>query len=120
MAIKHVILANGSRLLREMLHHVINKSEELEVIQEIQNQEDLSSAIQRFEPAWVVVSSQTGEHARRWLNTCVAQHPSVRFIVLSSDNSRINIRSQATFEEDLTNLSLNDFIHVLEGNLQHT
>jgi hypothetical protein len=68
----------------------------------------------------VIVSSQPDEPARGWLHACLAQYPSVRFVVLSPDNTRIKLTAQAVSEEDLTNLTLHEFIHVLERDLQHT
>jgi chemotaxis response regulator CheB len=55
MHTKRVILANGSRLLREVFQRVIDKSNHLEVVQEIINPEDLPSAIECFDPEWVII-----------------------------------------------------------------
>src|SRR5215208_984133 len=120
MTTKRVILANGSRLLREMFHHAINKADNLEVVQEISNYEELPSAIERFDPEWVIVSMPVNEHTADWFNTCMAEYSAVRFIVLSPDNSSIKMKWQASYEENLANLSLKDFIRVLEKDLQHT
>lgn len=120
MSTKRVILANSSRLLRELLHHVIDKADGLEVVREIPNREELPSAIADLEPEWVIVSSPHEEPTRGWLRACLEQYPSVRFVVLSPDNTRIKLTAQAVSEEDLTNLTLHEFIHLLERDLQHT
>lgn len=120
MAAKRVILANGSRLLHEMLQRVINKVDSLEVVQEIRNQEELPPAIERFDPEWVIISMPFNQHADGWISACIADYPSVRFILLAPDQSSVKMKWQASYEEDLTNLSLKDFIHILERDLQHT
>ncbi len=120
MSTKRVILANGSRLLREMLHRVINKAENLEVVQEIPTHEELPLAIKRFYPEWVIISSSYNDSAQGWVNDYMADYPSVRFIFFSPENSSVKMKWQSTYEEDLTNLSLRDFIHILEKDLQHT
>ena len=119
MSTKRVILANNSRLLREMLQRVIKKADRLEVVQEIPDQRSLSSAIERLTPEWVIVSSPQGGSSEHGLNGFESQHPSVRYIVFSSDHSSIKLRSQDCSEEDLSGLSLDDFIHVLERDLEH-
>jgi len=119
MATKRVVLANNSRLLREMLHRVINKADNLEVVQELPNHEELPSAIEHFDPEWVIVSLPYNNSALGWINDCMADYPSVRFILLSPDNSSIKMKWQTSDEEDLTNLSVKDFIHILEKDLQH-
>ena len=118
MSTKRVILANGSRLLREMLHRVINKADNLEVVQELPNYEELPSAIERFSPAWVIISLPYNLDAQRWINTYMSDYPSVRFIFLSPENNSIKMKWQTSYEEDLANLSLKDFIHILEKDLQ--
>jgi DNA-binding NarL/FixJ family response regulator len=120
MSTKRVVLANNSRLLREMLHRVFDSTAELEVVQELADQENLPSSIERLEPAWVIVSSQPGEGAQRWLDARVAEHPAVRFLILSPDHRSMQIRVHAAPEEHLADLSLQDLIHILERDLQHT
>jgi DNA-binding NarL/FixJ family response regulator len=120
MSVKRVILANGSRLLREMLHRVINKADQLEVVQEVPNHEELPFAIERFDPAWVIVSLPYNDRAHVQINDYIADYPSVRFIFLSPDDKSVKMKWQNSYEEDLTNLSLTDFIHFLEKDLQHT
>ncbi len=78
MSTKRVILANGPRLLREMLHRVINKAEHLEVVQEVLHHEELPAAIERFNPEWVILSSPDNHKARRWIDDCMANYPKPR------------------------------------------
>ncbi|HLO15382.1 MAG TPA: hypothetical protein VK206_11165 [Anaerolineales bacterium] len=120
MSTKRVILANGPRLLREMLHRVISKAEHLEVVQEVRNHEELPAAIEKFDPEWVILSQPANNNSSSWIATCMAQYPSVRFVLLSPDNRSIKMKWQASYEEDLTHLSLRDFIHFLEKDLQRT
>jgi hypothetical protein len=103
-----------------MLHRVLDKAEHLEVVQEILRHEELGTAIERFDPEWVILSSPSNQDAHNWVDTCMANYPSVRFIFLSPDQRGIRMKWQSSYEEDLTNLSLSDFIHVLEKDLQQT
>jgi DNA-binding NarL/FixJ family response regulator len=119
MSTKRVILANDSRLLREMLHRVLNKSHNLEVVKELPNHEELPSAIEQFDPEWVILSLPYNIDAHRWINTYMADYPSVRFIFLSPENNSVKMKWQTSYEEDLANLSLKDFINILEKDLQH-
>jgi DNA-binding NarL/FixJ family response regulator len=120
MFTKRVILADGSRLLREMLHHVIDKADHLEVLQELPTQEGLSSAIERLGPEWVILSLPYNENIHNWIRTSMSEYPAMRFIFLSPESNTVKMKWQALYEEDLTNLSLKDFIHILEKDLQHT
>jgi DNA-binding NarL/FixJ family response regulator len=119
MSIKRVILANHSRLLLEMFHRVIDKAERLEVVQDIINNEELPFAIQRFCPDWVIVSLPIADPLLDWISAFIQNDPSVQFIFLSPDNHSIKIKWQTASEEDLSNLSLQEFIYLLEKDLQH-
>jgi chemotaxis response regulator CheB len=120
MSRKRVILANDSRLLREMLHRAIDKAEHLQVVQEIASEEDLPSAIEQFTPEWVILSDPSDRNACSRIATCMASYPAVRFMFLSPESNSIKLRWQTAYEEDLTNLSLKGFIDILEKDLQHT
>lgn len=119
MAIKRIILANNSRLLRDILKRAIDKTDHLEVIGEVTAQEELPSAIEYSDPEWVITSLPLDSRVGRWLDTCMAAYPAVRFILFSHDGRGITMKWQTSYEEDLTNLSLRDFVHVLEKDLQH-
>lgn len=119
MSTKRVVLANGSRLMREAFQYVINKADKLEVVPEFPDPQSLSSVIDRFDPEWVFVTSPQEGDAPHSLDASLTRHPSVRFVVIAPDHSRIRIPFQETGEEDLTDLSLRDFIHVLERDPQH-
>ena len=118
MFIKRVILANDSRLLRDLLRRVIAKADHLEVVQEVMQPEQLAPAIEHFDPGWVILSSPESRCPQDWIESWLLRYPSVGFVILSADHSRIKIQ-RLDAEEDLTHLSLNDFIEALERDLQH-
>jgi DNA-binding NarL/FixJ family response regulator len=120
MSTKRVILADGSRLLREMLHRVLDKANHLEVVKELSSQEGLSSAVERLGPEWVILWLPYNENTHSWIRTSMSDYPSMRFIFLPPESNTAKMKWQALYEEDLTNLSLKDFIHILEKDLQHT
>src|SRR6266536_1386545 len=120
MSTKRIILSNGSRLLREMLHRVINKADNLEVVQEVANHENLPFAIEIFDPEWVIISLPFNNNMHDWIDSCISNHPTVRFILLFPGENKIKMKWRETIEEDLSDVSLNDLIHMLEKDLQHT
>lgn len=120
MTKKRVILADGSRLLREMLHRVINHADHLEVVQELHDLEELPSTIARLDPEWVILSVSYNRTVHNWINTYMDDYPAVRFIFLSPESNSIKMKWHTSYEQDLTILSLKDFIGILEKDLQHT
>lgn len=117
---KRVILADGSRLLTEMLHRVIDKADHLWVVDEIPEPEELASAIEKYDPEWVIVSRSYSDDGHAWVRSCLAEYPSVRFVFLSPHQNHIKMKGQMSYEEDYPDLSLREFIHILEKDLQPT
>ena len=120
MSRKRVILANGSRLLREMLHRAINKVDQLEVVQEIPDWEGLPPALERFDPEWVIVAQPYAQHPHQSIDSCMEEFPSVGFIFLSPSQNYIRMKWQTSREEEYSDLSLKEFIHILERDLHHS
>jgi len=116
---KRIILADGSRLLREMLHHVLAKAEYLEVVQELPQLAALGPAIRRFDPEWVILPLAFDQDAHNWLRSCMADFPSVRFLFLSAGQKQIRMRWQVSCEEIYPDLSLRELIQFLEKDRQH-
>jgi hypothetical protein len=120
MSTKRVILANGSRLLRELLHRTLDKQEQLEVVQEIPDWDGLPSALEQFDPAWVIVAQPYSNHPHNQIDSCMVEYPSVRFIFLSPSQNNITMKWQTSHEEEYADLSLKEFVHILQKDLQHT
>jgi hypothetical protein len=120
MTTKRVILANGSRLIREMLHRALAKADRLEVVQEIPGWEGLPSALEQFDTSWVIVAQPYGNHPLYRIDSCMKEHPSVRFIFLSPNQNNIKMKWQSGQEEDFSDLSLREFIHILQEDRQPT
>ena len=116
---KRIILADGSRLVREMLHHALNKAEQLQIVDEVSDHEGLSLSIEKFEPEWVIVPLPYSNSMRDWIEACITGHPAVGFVFLSPHQNQIRMRWQTSCEEVFSDLSLKELIQILEKDLQH-
>jgi chemotaxis response regulator CheB len=115
MSEQRIVLANVSRLFRDMLKRIIYKSDNLELIREITDQRDLPSMIEQTEPEWVIVSLSYDNGVPAWVDGYMADHPSVRFMAVAADGSKIKMKWLEVHEQELNGLSLNDLIHILEN-----
>ena len=78
--IQRIILVNDSRLLREMLHVVMYKADHLQVVREVDDHEELPSAIEHLEAEWLVMSLSVKEGIPDWVDHYIRIHPSMRFL----------------------------------------
>ena len=115
MSEQRIVLANGSRLLRDMLKRILFKSKTLEVVREVADQKELLSVIEHTNPEWVILSLSYDNGVPAWVDTYMANHPSVRFIALAADGSKIKMKWLEIHEQELSGISLKELIHILES-----
>ena len=115
MSEQRIILANGSRLLREMLNRILLKTENLEVVKEITDHDTLPTAIEEPNAEWVIMSLPVDNKLPEWTDNYIIDHPNVRFMAVAADGSWVKTKWLESHEEDLDNLSLKDLIHILGG-----
>ncbi len=119
MSEQRIILANGSRLLREMLNRILVKTENLEVVQEVTEHDNLPAAIEQRDAEWVIMSLPEDEKIPEWTDTYLREHPLARIMTVAFDGSWIKMKWLERREENFTDLSLPELIHILESNPSH-
>lgn len=112
---QRIVLANGSRLLRDMLRRIIFKSEKLRIVREVTDQKELPSVIENTNPEWVIISLSFDNGIPAWVDGFMASHPSVRFLALATDGSKIKLKWIETHEQEFNGLSLSELMHILES-----
>jgi DNA-binding NarL/FixJ family response regulator len=115
MAKQRIILANNSRLLREMLNRILIKTVNLKVVQEITNHETLPTAIENSDAEWIILSLHVDDNLPEWTDTYIVDHPGARVMAVANDGSWVKMKWLESHEEELNNLSLEDLIHILGG-----
>jgi chemotaxis response regulator CheB len=115
MAEQKIILANIPRLMRDMLNRILFKADNLEVVQEVADYQNLPSAIEQFDADWVLMELPDVEQMPEWVDTYIDIYPSVHFMAISTDSSRVTMKWLENREEKFTDLTLPDLIHILES-----
>ena len=119
MTKQRIILANSSRLLREMLNRILRKTDSLKVVREISDQKELPDAIQQDDAEWLIMSLPEDEKMPEWVDVYMMEHPSLHILTVSPDGGRVRLRWLESHEEDLVDPSLDDLILVLEREPGH-
>lgn len=119
MTKQRIILANSSRLLREMLNRILRKTDSLKVVREVSDQKELPDAIQQDDAEWLIMSLPEDEKMPEWVDVYMMEHPSLHILTVSPDGGRVRLRWLESHEEDLVDPSLDDLILVLERDSGH-
>jgi AmiR/NasT family two-component response regulator len=117
---QRIVLADGSRLLHEMLRRILDKADNMEVIEEVHDLADLPPSIRDLEADWVIMSLPFDADTPEWVDEYLADHPYVGLLVLSSDSSRIRMKWTERHEQELDDPSLGDLIQILGSHPRQT
>lgn len=112
---QRIVLANTSRLLRDMLKRIIHKTRDLELLEEITDQRELPVVIEHSRPAWVILSLPYDNKIPAWVESYISEHPSVRFMAIASDGSKIKMKWLEIHEQELDGISLHDLLRILQN-----
>lgn len=108
-----VVLANEPRLLRGLLHRVLQQAPGVQVVGQETDPTKLSSTVDESQADWVIVSLWQNGHLPASLRALVAEHPSLCLMGMAPDGSQARIWSLENGEQSLNGLSLDDFVATL-------
>lgn len=115
MADQRIILANSSRLLREMLNRALLKSRNLKVVKEVVDRAALQVALEGQPAEWLIMSLPEDKQIPAWIDAFMKEHPLIRIMAFAADGSRIRMKWIESREQDLSGLSLKELIRLLES-----
>lgn len=108
-----VVLMNESRLLRELLRRVIEKTPGFSVVDEVAELDMLTDAVDEAHAQWVVMSLQGYAQFSERVEGLLQAHPALRILAMATDGSRIVLKCVGACEENLKDVSLDGFIDAL-------
>jgi chemotaxis response regulator CheB len=65
---QRIVLANGSRLMRDMLKRILYKPDHLEAVREVIDPKELPSVIEHIQPEWVILSISFDNGVPAWVD----------------------------------------------------
>jgi DNA-binding NarL/FixJ family response regulator len=113
---QRIVLASASRLVRDMLKRILDRSNTLTIIREVTDQKELPSVLEQTNPEWVIMSLPYDDRVPTWVDAFMASHPSIRFMGLAMDGSKIKVKWLEVHEQELNSLSLHELMQILENN----
>ena len=110
-----IVLANQSKLLREMLSRVFDKLEDFAIVQDVEDKSLLAKILDETEIDWVLFSSMHEHGKLEWIDDLIRTHPSVCFADIALDKSEVVFTWVNNPDTQVNDLSLEEFIAILES-----
>jgi chemotaxis response regulator CheB len=107
--LRTVLLADGSRLLREMLRRVIEKTEGLRVVAEVERTDRLVEEIKEYHPDWLILFQRTLQTMPDVIEHLLQENRDLRIAILSANGDQLRIKWIEYHDETLQDLTWNIF-----------
>jgi len=82
-----VLVANRPRLIRELLMVTISDQPDIEIVGEIQDEMDLTKAVEETRPDFLIVALEKSNRLPDVCRTILHNYPQVRIIAIASDRN---------------------------------
>lgn len=113
MSTKRIILANSSRLVRDMLKKAINKTPGLELVSNIENLADFPNVLRQVEADWAIVLLPPDERVPELVAKAINEHQSMRFLLMGVDGSHARMMWNEPHEVALDKKNLQELLRLL-------
>ena len=113
MKTKRIILANSSRLVRDMLEKAIRKTPGLELVSNIENLADFPEALRQTEADWAIVLLPPDEQIPDMVEKAINEHQSMRFLLMGVDGSHARMMWNEPHEVALDEKNLQELLGLL-------
>lgn len=113
MRAQRIVLANESRLLRQMLHRVIEKTPDLDVAGQTANLAELPALVKQTDAHWAIVPLLADDAIPSDVKVLLVEEPSVRVLAVTVDGSRMVAKWVEAHEKELGDISLEELLTIL-------
>jgi hypothetical protein len=105
--LRTILLADGSRLLRDMLRRVIDKTDGLHVVAEVERADQLVEKTRRYRPDWLILFQRTLGDMTGIIEYLLQENRDFRIAILSAEEDQVSIKWIECHEEALRDLTWN-------------
>jgi DNA-binding NarL/FixJ family response regulator len=82
-----VLVANGPRLMRELVMATISDQPDIEIVGEIQEESAIASAVNHTQPDFLIVTLEGRDQLPSFCNSILQSHPQIKIIAIASDRN---------------------------------
>lgn len=82
-----VLVANRPRLMRELVMATISDQPDIEIVGEIQEESEISSAVDNTQPDFLIVALETQDRLPDFCQSILQSHPQIKIIAIAPDRN---------------------------------
>jgi hypothetical protein len=112
---QRIILVSGSHLLEEMLKKIIQKTENLQVVQEIEGENSAPSPDQVMEADWLIEALPLSQKLADWVKQYKQTHPQTSSLRMAVDSNQVKVKRRGKNVSIPSNFTLPILLKLLQG-----
>jgi DNA-binding NarL/FixJ family response regulator len=109
-----VILANDSRLLREMLRRVLGRAPQIALVAEVDDLRLLESVLAETAARWIIVSLTPEGEFPGIVKSLLQTHSTIHVLAIALDGSTVKVLHMEPNEQQINVLSVEEILSLLE------
>lgn len=111
---QRIVLAHESRLMREMIKHILSKSSTLEVIGEAQTMPKLNSILENKEADWLIANLSPDGAISLRIQKLLLSNPELSVLGITHRGDYVQMYQLHIHQEQYQNCSLDDMVKLLK------
>lgn len=114
-----VLIANGPRLMRELMLETISDQPDIDIVGEVTNESDLERAVESTEPDFVIVALEKHNRLPVACQSILEGHPKLKMIAIAPDrNSSMFYWASLRVQSNRIEASEDGLLDALRGKTQ--
>jgi len=109
----HIVLANKSRLMRELIKRILAKTSALQIVGEAHDISELDALLHESRVHWVIVTLRPQDRISKELQRKLGSHPEISVLGISDGGDRAKVFHPDRQEKLFDNCSLDEVVTVL-------
>lgn len=112
MSSHRIVLANEARFMRTALRRLLDKSDRLQVVAEVDDLDKISAAVERTQADWLLVSLPEENGLPNEILAALENFPDLRVLAVSQDGSRTRVEWLEQLDHETGGLSVAEFLKI--------
>lgn len=119
METNSIILLNNSRLVRDMIRRVINKTPGLEIVAEVDDISDYSHIARQTDADWTIFLFDPDNKFPSDIRQVLSHHTSMRLLAIAIDGSQVKMQWNEFHEISLNDKNLEELLLILKEDIHN-
>lgn len=111
---KRIVIAHESRLMREMIKHIMSKSSAFKVIGEAHTMPELNSILKNRDADWLIANLSSDGAISLPIQQLLLSNPELSVLGITQRGDSVQMYQVHVHQEDYQNCSLDDMVNILK------